>query len=330
MKIVKSLLLGTAAGVVAVAGAQAADMPVKAKPVQYVKICSLYGDGYYYIPGSDTCIRIGGYARLDVGWNTAGARTPGYSGTQGAQDRTVSQLSTRGRASLGIDTRTQTQYGTLRTLTNIYIQNENQSESFNVSRAFIQWAGFTFGRFESFSDTWSLNDSWNLAQQQTGSDTGANGVNSIAYTFEFGNGVTFTLGADERRTKSLSNLSVNSVLKVGAEPTDFHAGEQWPDPYLALRADQSWGYVAFSGGVHNVNASYYTQSGTAASLATTGVPGYSCTSAGFAGGVTSTPPPLMTCGHPADKVGFYLLAGGEIKLPQLGASDRMGAGVHDN
>ena len=45
MKMVKSLLLGSAAGLVAVAGAQAADMPVKAAPVQYVKICSLYGDG---------------------------------------------------------------------------------------------------------------------------------------------------------------------------------------------------------------------------------------------------------------------------------------------
>ena len=54
MKMVKSLLLGSAAGLVAVAGAQAADLPVKAKPVQYVKICSLYGVGFYYIPGTTT------------------------------------------------------------------------------------------------------------------------------------------------------------------------------------------------------------------------------------------------------------------------------------
>ena len=60
MKMVKSLLLGSAAGLVAMAGAQAADLPVKAKPVQYVKICSLYGAGFYYIPGTDTCIKIGG------------------------------------------------------------------------------------------------------------------------------------------------------------------------------------------------------------------------------------------------------------------------------
>jgi hypothetical protein len=43
------------AAFVAACGAQAADMPVKAQPVQYVKICSLYGDGFYYIPGTDTC-----------------------------------------------------------------------------------------------------------------------------------------------------------------------------------------------------------------------------------------------------------------------------------
>ena len=73
MKMVKSLLLGSAAGMVAVAGAQAADLPVKAKPVQYVKICTLYGDGFYYIPGSDTCIRFSGYIRADYDWN---GRTP--------------------------------------------------------------------------------------------------------------------------------------------------------------------------------------------------------------------------------------------------------------
>jgi hypothetical protein len=63
-KTVKTLLLGTAAGFVAVVGAQAADMPVKAAPVNYVKICSLYGDGFYYIPGTDTCLKLGGYLRV--------------------------------------------------------------------------------------------------------------------------------------------------------------------------------------------------------------------------------------------------------------------------
>ena len=61
---VKSLLLGTVAGFAALGGAQAADMPAMARPVQYVKICSLYGDGFYYIPGTDTCLKLGGYLRV--------------------------------------------------------------------------------------------------------------------------------------------------------------------------------------------------------------------------------------------------------------------------
>src|SRR4051812_49535960 len=70
---VKTLLLGTAAGLlVAVAGAQAADMPVKAAPVQYVKICTLYGDGFYYIPGTDTCLKLGGYLRVQAEYNAGG------------------------------------------------------------------------------------------------------------------------------------------------------------------------------------------------------------------------------------------------------------------
>jgi hypothetical protein len=50
-------------------GAQAADLPVKAKAVEYVRICSLYGAGFFYIPGTDTCIKIGGYLRADVTFN---------------------------------------------------------------------------------------------------------------------------------------------------------------------------------------------------------------------------------------------------------------------
>ena len=72
MKMVKSLLLGSAAGLVAVAGAQAADLPVKAKPVQYVKICSLYGVGFYYIPGTDMCLKIGGWVRAEYGYGQNG------------------------------------------------------------------------------------------------------------------------------------------------------------------------------------------------------------------------------------------------------------------
>jgi hypothetical protein len=313
MKMVKSLLLGSAAGLVAVAGAQAADLPVKAKPVEYVKICTLYGEGFYYIPGSDTCIKLGGYVRADYGYNVAGARTPAYSGTQGAKDRTSATYSTRHRANVQIDTRTQTAYGTLRTFSSLHLQNEDGVFSQNVARAFIQWAGFTFGHAQSFQDTWGITDSWHFAQQQNNSDTGANGVNQIAYTWELGNGMTLTVGADETRRKSLTNLSANNAIRIGAEPLTSARGQAFPDGHLDFKINQAWGYFALSGVVHDASASYYNAN------VGTGV----CAGAGSSNAAI----PLTTCGHPSDELGWAIQAGGELKLPQFGPQDRIGAGV---
>src|SRR5262245_65061850 len=210
MTMVKSLLLGSAAGLVVVGGTHAADLPVKAKPVEYVRICTLYGAGFYYIPGSDICLKIGGYVRGDYGWNVTGARTPHYSGAAGAQGRSVSPYSTRHRANINFDSRTQTPYGTLRTYASIHVDNENiGTVTVNPSRAFIQWAGFTFGHTKSFTDTPGTmgDDSFkSLFQGQARRDTGANGTNQIDYTWELGNGMTLHFGADERRTTALSNL----------------------------------------------------------------------------------------------------------------------------
>ncbi len=65
MKLAKSLLLGSAAALVATAGS-AADLPAtKAAPVSYVKVCDAYGAGFFYIPGTDTCIKVGGRVRAD-------------------------------------------------------------------------------------------------------------------------------------------------------------------------------------------------------------------------------------------------------------------------
>src|SRR5258706_12125665 len=63
---VKRVLLGSAAGLFDVAGAQVADLAVKAKPVEYVKVCSLYGAGFWYVPGTDTCIKIGAFVKLQL------------------------------------------------------------------------------------------------------------------------------------------------------------------------------------------------------------------------------------------------------------------------
>ena len=123
MKMVKSLLLGSAAGLVAIAGAQAADLPVKAKPVQYVKICSLYGAGFYYIPGTDTCIKIGGYVRAEWNYQAGGSFKPFlvYNFDDPARDR----FTERTRGGLSFDVRSQTAYGTLRAYGMIFPTNTN-------------------------------------------------------------------------------------------------------------------------------------------------------------------------------------------------------------
>src|SRR6266536_4306528 len=76
MKMVKSLLLGGAASLIAVAGAHAADLPAKAKAVEYVKVCSFYGAGFFYIPGTDTCIKIGGYLRAEYAFQSGNSDVP--------------------------------------------------------------------------------------------------------------------------------------------------------------------------------------------------------------------------------------------------------------
>ncbi len=304
MKMVKSLLLGSAAGVVAVAGAQAADLPVKAVAVQYVKICTLYGDGFYYIPGSDTCIRFSGYIRADYGWNVTGGRTPHYTGAPGAQDRTVSRYSTRHRANLSIDTRTQTPYGTLRSFSSMHLQNENTTESTNIARAFIQWAGFTFGRTNSFTDhEGSIGDSGmrSLHQTQNQSETGANGTNQIAYTWQLGNGVTLNVGADDARVRSVANWGVNSTT-VGADPTSFRHGASHPNPWVALRVSQAWGRASIAAIGNKNAATYYTQN-----------PAAPCVQTG-----------TTQCGHPSDVWGWAVIAGAEIKLDFLSPGSRVG------
>jgi hypothetical protein len=115
MKLVKSLLLGSAAGLIAVGGAQAADLPVKAKAVEYVKICSLYGAGFYYIPGTDTCIKLGGYLRAEVALGSNSVFGAANGAVGGDHNRLSNYYTIRSREDLNIDTRTATEYGVVRT-----------------------------------------------------------------------------------------------------------------------------------------------------------------------------------------------------------------------
>jgi hypothetical protein len=292
MKLVKSLILGSAAGLVAMSGAQAADLPVKAKAVEYVRICSLYGAGFFYIPGTDTCIKLGGYVRVDTTFNGNIYGGPYWSGDQGQQNRYRDYFTSRSRMALTIDTRTATEYGVVRTFGQGDFQFNNFG-SFNptgqaafpgftanalmvpgggyvaVEYVFIQFAGFTFGKSSSaYATPWNGYPGNNNSFLLGGHDT-VTGVNNIQYTAQFGNGVSATIGLDDptvfNRT-SVLNLSAgitaapggilsgtSSAIGAGA---NAYGGTHMPDIVGNIRVDQAWGLFQVSGAVHEVNASY--------------------------------------------------------------------------
>ncbi len=206
MKMVKSLLLGTAAGFVAIAGAQAADLPVKAKPVQYVKICSLYGAGFYYIPGTDTCIKVGGWVRQYIGWGANGDLTNGALGSGDLNTRTSDNGWTfKSRGYITADARTQTEYGTLRGYFDIGESTANGVGTVASSnRAFIQLAGFTLGITQSFYDIYptpALSFWGGMANPS--SDTGDGGQTVTAYTAQFGGGFSASISAEAPRNTTV-------------------------------------------------------------------------------------------------------------------------------
>src|SRR5690348_13049936 len=163
MKMVKGLLLGSALSIIQIGGARAADLPVKARPVEYVKVCSLYGAGFYYMPGTDTCIKIGGYVRTQSNWNAdGGGLADGFGDTTAAGAGRFTRSDTdpltfRHRFVLSADVRTQTEYGTLRAYATTGAQQTTPGgPSIFFNRAFVQFAGFTTGRAVSFFDVNSL------------------------------------------------------------------------------------------------------------------------------------------------------------------------------
>jgi hypothetical protein len=126
------------------------------------------------------------------------------------------------------------------------------------------------------------------------------------------NGLSLTIGADDRRSKSLMNLSGTTAPRIGGQSID-HPGEVWSDPFISLRTDQTWGYGALVGGAHAAQA--YTGDNSAPS--NTGLAGFnSCLQAGG-----------VDCIRANDKPGFFMALGGEVKTPIFGAGDRIGAGV---
>jgi hypothetical protein len=323
MKMVKSLLLGSAAGLVAVTAGQAADLPVKARPVQYVKICSLYGAGFYYMPGTDMCLKIGGWVRAEVtGGQLNGNMTWGPFNAN-ANNRTTNNLAMRARGYITADAREQTGYGVARAYIAVGINTSDTGFqvaplSLSSNRAYLQWAGFTAGLAQSFYDFYSVPAAQYRGGYLPASDTGDGGWWVWGYTAQFGGGLSATLAAEQRRaTQICDQQAVSGAAPAGctiapggyssagsggvaavAPGSGAYGGEQWPDVVANLRVDQAWGAAQVMGALHNVNASYYSAANTLGSN-----------------------PSAPTGGHPGDAVGFAVGAGIKILFPSVAPGD---------
>ena len=235
MKLAKSLFLGSVAGLAAVAGAQAADLPVaKAAPVEYVRVCSTYGAGFFYIPGTETCLRVGGRVRAEFGYVEP-------------DDREDDAIGFRARGRIQLDARTATAYGLLRTFVRFEMTRNtgvygNDPTSPNVDQAFIQFGGLTAGRVVSMFD----NSDLPTGHFGTLRFSDAPNVNLFAYTFSFGNGFSATLSAEEGRYGTFVDLPL------------AEAGQRMPDVVANLKYAGTWGSFQVSGALHQQRSNILT------------------------------------------------------------------------
>jgi hypothetical protein len=272
-------------------GAQAADLPVKAKPVQYVKICSLYGAGFYYIPGTDTCIKIGGFVRLQTQYNVNGNSSNGPLFSNNA-NRTTNDYTTRNRGYITADARSQTEYGTLRGYIAVGNTGDNtggsQTNGLTVNRLFMQLAGFTAGRAVSFYDFTSTAALAYMAGAAMnfggGSTTGDGGWTVLGYTAQFGNGLSASIAVEDNRVGTINRYTGASTTATTGQAN----GNKMPDFVANLRVDQAWGSAQIMGALHDASGTYRD-----AAFAT----------------------------HPSNAMGYALGAGIKVNLPMLGKGD---------
>jgi Porin subfamily len=320
----KGLLLGAAAGLATVVSAQAADLPVKAAPVEYVKVCSLYGAGFFYIPGTDTCLKIGGYLRSDHGYGAGNATGGYYLSAVGGVGSGANRLQTdnytfRARVNLTTDFRTQSDYGTIRAYAAIIGQQTQGDASANGSagilRAFIQFAGFTVGHAVSYYDFMNGADYGYVASVWAPS-TGVNGTDLIAYTWQIGNGFSASIDIEDGgngvgpaggtgRGKVLFNASNGTTLNTvgnaagtgGITPTNDAARAMQPDLAANLRVDQAWGSAQVMAALHNASGGYYSNF--------PGLPAPAAVAPGLL-------PGNQVFGHPGEAWGYAVGVGGKL------------------
>ena len=252
---IKSLLLGSAAALVAVTGARAADAVVVAEPepVEYVRVCDVYGSGFFYLPGTETCLKIGGYVRVDI---RAGDffETISNSGDETYNNRVRFQL----RA----DARSETELGTLRSYAAINFNYQrttsngfgddsyDMADFIAIEHAYIELGGFRIGKTDSYFSTFTDYSSGVMNDGIV--PYGPFGTLQIAYTYTGANGFSAGIAIEQGDESDGVNYTLFDAngdpfpqsSDVGAGITEDYA------PYVVggLSFTQGWGKIGVVAG----------------------------------------------------------------------------------
>src|SRR6202166_1898172 len=291
MTLMKSLLLGSAAGIVGIASAQAADLPTRkgAPAAEYVRICSITVNGKpvigWTLPGSDTCFKLGGYLTAQIeGGNIKNGQTlaygPGGLSPPGTQvttpTRGINATGANGRTDFGYNTRlnfgfdavSNTAYGPLTAHAEMQFENGNGygndvgnplgGSAAYLNLAYVTWACITAGKAPSFYSFTGGGAAWyNFFSPD---QQGFNQPDLLAYTASFGGGFSATIAAQSNGSNGISGggTDVNGVSGLNenllSRGIDYQVnGQSLPDFVANLKVVQSWGSAQVSGVAHQVD-----------------------------------------------------------------------------
>ncbi|MCY1642781.1 porin [Methylorubrum sp. SL192] len=247
MSRLKSGLLACCASLAAGPAGHAADFPRGDSGLaDDLRACNAYGAGFFFIPGTDTCVRFSGRARYEAGF------VPNRNRTQSQGD----QSQARGMIRLNLDARSQTDFGVLRAFlridaasrTGILQSTGTQQRIANASpalgqdtfgriqnffiaeKAFVQFAGITAGRAASFFDFYAHD------YEMSGLTTGSNlsSTNLLAYTSRIGGGLSLSLSMEDPffRKQPVYAASVAAAAAPLGAPSQFVAPTAAPTPVI--------------------------------------------------------------------------------------------------
>jgi hypothetical protein len=178
------------------------------EPVEYVRVCDVYGTGFYYMPGTETCLKVSGYVRYDIGVGDL------YGNADVLDKKDASEgifnlndtYDKRARAALRLDARTETELGTLRSYFQVNfdwdtdvvggITTTNDPGEAKLNHAYIELGGFLIGKTDSLFTTFTSYIG-NVVKDDSRIGEGPFDTHIIQYTFDAGNGFTAAVALEE-------------------------------------------------------------------------------------------------------------------------------------